>query len=108
MKFTVSVLQRAQADAEQIFNWIADRSSQGAAHWGRAYDAAVLNLSRDAAQWGQAPENDEVDAELWQKFFKTRRGHTYRLLYTIIGNEVRVLRVRGPGQAPVTGEDVSE
>jgi plasmid stabilization system protein ParE len=108
MKFTVSVLQRAQADAEWIFGWIANRSPQGAAQWGRAYDATVQELSRDAAQWGLAPENEEVGIELRQKLFKTRRGRPYRLLYTIVGKEVRLLRVRGPGQAPVTGEDISE
>jgi plasmid stabilization system protein ParE len=108
MKFTVSVLYRARADAERIFNWIADRSPQGAAQWGRVYDEAVLELSRDAAQHGRASESDQVKVELREKLFKTRRDRPYRLLYTIVGKEVRVLRVRGPGQAPVTDEDVSE
>ncbi len=37
---------------------------------------------------------------------KTRRGLTYRILFTISGQEVLVLHVRGPGQAHVTPEDL--
>jgi plasmid stabilization system protein ParE len=108
MKFAVSVLHRAQSNADRIFQWIADRPPQGAAQWGRAYDDSLLELRRDADQYGLAPESQEVHVELRQKVFKTRRGRPYRLLYTIVSNEVRVLRVRGPGQLPVIADDILE
>ena len=31
-------------------------------------------------------------------FFKTSKGNPYRLLFTVLDDEVLVLRVRGPGQ----------
>ncbi|MCI0333633.1 MAG: type II toxin-antitoxin system RelE/ParE family toxin, partial [Planctomycetes bacterium] len=84
------------------------RSEQGAARWYQAARDAISRLAHDAEQQGYAPEDAEVAIRLRQKFFKTRRGRPYRLLYTIVGKEVRVLRVRGPGQAPVTADDISE
>jgi plasmid stabilization system protein ParE len=108
MRYTVSILRRARADIDEFRAWIARLSPQGAAAWYRAHREAVKKLRRDAHQQGQAPESAELGRDIRQTFFKTRRGRPYRLIYTIIGNEVRILRVRGPGQAPVTAEDISE
>jgi hypothetical protein len=49
-----------------------------------------------------APESAEVDYPVQQFLFKTPRGRKYRILYTIVGDEVRVLHVRGPGQDVIT------
>jgi plasmid stabilization system protein ParE len=108
MKLVVSTLRRAEADIDRIYAWIAERSQQGAAHWYQAAREAIKRLARDAAEHGLAPESADVSIELRQKLFKTRRGHPYRLLYTIIGDEVRVLRVRSSGQAPVDFDDIRE
>ena len=51
-------------------------------------------------------EDEHFDIDVRQALFKTRRGRIYRMLFTIVGNEVRILRVRGPGQAPVVADDV--
>jgi hypothetical protein len=67
-----------------------------------------LELRRDADWYGLAPESDELNIELREKIFKTRQGRPYRLLYTIVGREVFILRVRGSGQSPVTAEDITE
>jgi hypothetical protein len=41
-----------------------------------------------------------------QTLFKTPRGRTYRMVFTILGSDVRVLAIRGPGQAPLTRNDL--
>ncbi len=51
-----------------------------------------------------APESQFVDYESRHVLFKTRKGQGYRALFTIVGNEIRVLHVRGPGQ-DVMSED---
>jgi len=33
-----------------------------------------------------------------QFFFKTPHGRTYRGVFTVVDDEIRVLRVRGPGR----------
>lgn len=108
MKFAVSVLDRAWSDADRIFAWIAAHSPEGAIRWNRAFDEALDRLVIEADQHELAPDFVNSDVEIRQLLFKTRRGNIYRLLYTIVGNSVRVLRVRGPGQAPLSFEDVSE
>jgi plasmid stabilization system protein ParE len=108
MKFVVSVLQRAWSDADRTFEWIARKSPQGAINWYRAFDAALVQLESDADKFSVAPESAQLGILIRQNLFKTRHGHTYRLIYSITGDEVRVLRVRGPGQAPVTTKDLAE
>ncbi|HEY3391416.1 MAG TPA: type II toxin-antitoxin system RelE/ParE family toxin [Lacipirellulaceae bacterium] len=108
MKFAVRTLRRAEADIVRTYAWIAQRSEQGAASWYRAVREAIQSLEEDAALHALAPESAELGKQIRQCFFKTRRGRVYRLLYTLVGNQVHVVRVRGPGQAPITADDVSE
>ena len=54
-----------------------------------------------------APENSLATlGEVRQFLFKTRRGRTYRAVYVIMDDEVRILRVRGPGQPPLTDDEM--
>ena len=108
MKYAVSVLRRAWSDADRIFEWIASRSPRGAINWSQAFDTALAELTNDADQHSIALESAELNGAIRQKIFKTRRGRPYRLLFMIIGNDVRVLRVRGPGQSSVIAEDIQE
>src|SRR5688572_24380330 len=105
MEYAVSVSERAWSDADRIFEWIAKRSPEGAIKWHLAFDAALVELEINA-NLGVAPESADVKAVIRQKLFKTRRGRRYRLLFTVVGEEVHVLRVRGPGQAPLTADDL--
>jgi hypothetical protein len=52
-----------------------------------------------------APESSEFDCPIHQLTFKTPRGRKYRILYAIVGDEVRILHVRGPGQDSITPQD---
>ena len=102
MKFTVHELPRAKADKRRILQWLLERSLQGGKAWLKAYDDAVVTLESNADSFGEALENKDCPLlDLKQTFFKTRRGRVYRLLYFVEGTDVYVLRVRGPGQAPV-------
>jgi plasmid stabilization system protein ParE len=107
MSLPVRILHRAQVDADDIYEWIAKRSPAGAVRWYSAFRAAAASLDKQHERCAQAPESESVGYDVRQRFFKTRRGRTYRLLFTIVQDEVRILRVRGPGQAPVTREDLT-
>jgi hypothetical protein len=52
-------------------------------------------------QHGYASEGRLLGRNVREKFFKTRQGRRYRLLYTINGDIVR-----GPGQPPVRRRDL--
>jgi plasmid stabilization system protein ParE len=104
--YRVVILRRADADTNAIYVWLAKRSVAGAGRWYRAFLNAAASLSNNPFRCGSAPESVAVGYDVRQHLFKTPRGRKYRLLYLVTGDEVRVLRIRGPGQAPVTGADL--
>lgn len=106
MNFTVRELSKARADKRDILEWLLNRSRTGARAWLSAYDNAVERLKTTANSCGEADENSELDTDVKQALFKTRRGRTYRILFLIESSQVYILRVRGPGQAPVDETDV--
>ena len=79
----------------------------GANAWYEAFETAAQNLATEGESAGLAPEAELVGVPLRQKFFRTRRGKRYRLLFTIAEHEVRILRVRGPGQPPIAKTDLT-
>lgn len=106
MAFKVLLLRRAQADVNAIYEWIAKRSASGAANWYAAFFNAAAALERDPDSCAAAPEAKRLHLDLRQRLFKTPRGRTYRILFVIANKQVRVLRVRGPGQPPLKARDV--
>jgi hypothetical protein len=107
MSFTVRELPKAKQDKRAIFLWLHERAPEGAAAWLDAYDSLIERLKQDAASFGVAPENQGCEFEVRQALFKTRRGRVYRVLFFIEGRDAYILRVRGPGQAPVMPDDIN-
>jgi hypothetical protein len=106
MSFIVRELPKARQDKDSIFRWLDERSPAGAIAWLDAYDALLERVEQDAESFGLAPEKQDCDFDVRQGLFKTRRGRVYRALFFIDGQDVYILRVRGPGQAPVIPEDI--
>ncbi len=102
MSHSLRILRRAAADVEDIFEWIDERSPEGALSWLASFENAAERLLTNPNAWPNAPENDLVKYEIRHFVFKTRRGRKYRALYTIIDDEVRILHVRGGAQATMT------
>jgi plasmid stabilization system protein ParE len=105
MSFTVRELRKAKADKRLIFEWLHEQSRPGALAWLAAYDAMVERLKSAADAFGEAYENVDLDIHVREALFKTRRGRVYRALFVVEGKDVYILRVRGPGQAPVTPDE---
>jgi plasmid stabilization system protein ParE len=101
MTFRVLTLPKADADIRRIVHYIEQRSPQGATVWLSALEQALERLAEFADDCPEADENEFFEIEVKQSLFKTRRGRVYRLVFTIFEVEVRILRVRGAGQAPV-------
>ena len=104
MTHQVTILAIAQRDADQIFAWLRKRSIAGAERWYHAFVAAVQSLHDDPTRHTRAPEASRRRDDLYQCFFKTQRGRKYRLVFVVDGESVVVLRVRGPGQAPLKSQ----
>jgi len=101
VKYHVTTLPKADADIFEISGYLHDRSASGSIAWLNALDDAIEHLGENAGSHGLAAEDNSLGIDIKQFIFKTSKGHRYRLLYTILGKEVSILRVRGPGQAPV-------
>lgn len=106
MSFEVYELPKAKFDKQTIFDWLANNSPQGAATWLDSYDAMIRRLEQHADSLEEALESRECEMNLKQALFKTKRGRVYRAIFCIENDKVYVLRVRGPGQAPIEPDAV--
>jgi plasmid stabilization system protein ParE len=106
MPYRISILERAIRDADSIFAWLVKRSPRGALRWLVAYEVVQEKLSQDPLRYGLAPEASRVQLELRQAFFKTPRGKLYRAVFIVAGDQVRILRVRGPHQRLLRKKDL--
>jgi plasmid stabilization system protein ParE len=108
MPYTVRSLPRAEFDAQQIYDWIRDRSPDGAVQWWQAFLDACERLRHQPTGFSLAPEADLSGRDIRHTLFKTRRGNVYRALFTVADDEVLILRVRGPGQPPLQPDELPE
>ncbi len=101
MSYEVRLLALARLDLDRILSYVAARSPKGATRLLARFEAAITRLEENPFVAPVAPETWELEEEVRNIPFRTRAGRTYRALFVVVGNEVRVLRVRGPGQAPL-------
>ncbi|HEY4261377.1 MAG TPA: type II toxin-antitoxin system RelE/ParE family toxin [Schlesneria sp.] len=106
MKLPVRVSRRAKRDISKILTWIADRSLTGAQSWLTVLERTLAQLPEDAASSAMASEAADLGIDLRQRYFRTRKGNLYRLLFTIQAEAIHVLAVRGTGQDLLTNEDI--
>ena len=92
------MLLDAEADFERQFDYLLERSPQGANAWADAVDLAVADLSNSADIHGLAPESDDHAFDVYQLMFKKKIGNPYRLLYELHGTDVFAITIRGLGQ----------
>ena len=106
MSRTIQVSVRASADADTIYEWIAERSPVGATHWYQAFLDALHPLQHQAESYTLAPEAKRLGVDLRQALFKTRKGRTYRALFLITADIVHIVSVRGAGQDLATADEI--
>lgn len=106
MTYRVILQPAAKNELAAIHSWLAERSPTGAARWFNRFTDALLTLETSPLGCGLAPESEFVDREIRQVLFKTRRGNRYRALFTVTGDTVYVLHVRGPGQRLLDADEL--
>lgn len=108
MTHRLRILPRAEADVDHIFAWLWDRAPAGALRWYAAFEDAARAVPANPLGYSRAPEAELADAELRQFFFKTPRGRTYRGVLVIADDEIRIVRVRGPGQRRLQPDELAD
>lgn len=106
MNYKLIVSDRAERDVDKHYLWLAKRTSTGGGRWYSKYCVTLESIR-------VAPERDPIAREsrkfayvIRERLFKTRRGLRYRILFAVIGDEIHVLCVRGPGQRPIRPSDL--
>ena len=107
MTFRVELTETAKADSDDTYDWLDKRSPAGAMNWWQAFLDALESLKQNADSFGLAYESSAYAEEIRELVFKTRYGNTYRLVFCIRADTVYVLRVRAPGQPPLSREDIA-
>ena len=106
MSYRVVVLARASRDIDSIVGWLVKRSPLGAQRWMAALESAKARLRDDPLSFPLIFERIRVSFEIRDVLFKTPRGKRYRAVFTVVANEVRILRIRRPAQRPLLGRNL--
>lgn len=106
MSYRVNILARARADFDAIIAWIAERSPEGAERLTARFEDALAKLEENPFVAPIAAESKVLGEEVRQIMFRTRAGRTFRAMFVVVGTEVRILRVRGAGQPPLSAKEL--
>jgi toxin ParE1/3/4 len=108
MKCQVIIQRPAENDLEEFYLWAARHAPETAARWLNRFHAELQTLAENpqrAVRWRR--ENGKVTREIRQLLFG-RRPNVYRVIFTIDGNTVRVLRIRRASRRFLTKRELEE
>lgn len=106
MTHQVLLLKRAEQDLHAAADWIAEHSPEASQRWFNGFVEALLTLERNPRRCGLSLESESARYELRQLIYRPRAGRAFRAVFTIQGDQVRVLRIRGAGQDLVPPEEL--
>ena len=95
----------AQAEIEDAYLWIKDRSLQGAAKWRDDLIEKIEALSHSPQIYPVAPESDKFPREIRLLLFRKRRSQ-FRVYFTIEKTRVVILSVRRSSRKPLEASDL--
>jgi plasmid stabilization system protein ParE len=101
MTYRVLISDAATDEVAFIYKWLYRQSRQGAHRWHDAFDRLIIALETTPERHPLASEATMQAEGVREVHFRTPKGHRYRVLFVIVDDEVRILHVRGPGQAPI-------
>jgi plasmid stabilization system protein ParE len=101
VSYRVIVTPTADAEAMASFRWYAERSEAVAAKWYDGLVGAIRGLGEHPERQPVSEEDSTaLGCEARMLLYGRRRG-VFRILYTIQGDTVWVLRIRHSAQGPI-------
>lgn len=64
MSRPLRILQRAQNDVDETFNWLVRRSIGGSISWYMAFGQAIGRIQESPENYSRAPESEILHCEL--------------------------------------------
>jgi plasmid stabilization system protein ParE len=105
MTHHVVVTAAAKQNLRDAYRWTAERAPATAVNWLNRFEIELQSLSKFPERCALAPENALVPQEIRQLIYGRRQG-TFRALFTIVDNEVRILHIRRATQNWATADDL--
>jgi plasmid stabilization system protein ParE len=100
MTYRVIVLPGAESEIANVVAWIAEDSPVTAARWLEGIRQAMSTLSEMPSRCPVAGDDFGSEVIVRQLFYGRRRNR-YRILFTVQGDTVQVLRVRHGARASI-------
>ena len=106
MNFVVLTYRRADNDIREAVHWMAENLSPRVARsWHTGLMNALDSLETNPDRCPLADEAGELGIELRELLYRRRRT-AYRVVFTITGTAVNVIRVRHAAQDRLTDADI--
>ena len=107
MTYRVIVTEKAKGDLRHYYSVAAEHAPDTAARWLDRFEASLQTLSTNPERCATAPENDLVGQTIRQLFVGKRTGR-FRVLFTIVDDDVFVLHIRRGTMDKAIEEDLCE
>jgi len=91
--YTVVIADKASADVEEAYDWLAQRAPAAAQKWKLGLLDAIARLESLPNACSVAPESSYFGREIRQLLYG-KGQHKYRVLFEVRETKVVVLRVR--------------
>ncbi len=93
MSYNVVVQSLARSDLQEAYGWAAERAPLSAERWLDRFERSLERLAEFPDRCSLARENGKVDVEL-REFLFGKKPYVFRVIFTIDGQFVRILRIR--------------
>ena len=95
MAFRVELSREALENAERLYEWVTEAAPLHGPLWFNRLLAAIQSLQTFPRRCAYATENERFPFETRHLLFG-RKPNVHRVVFTIEGDVVYVLRIRGP------------
>lgn len=97
---------KAERDVETVVQWFhAESLDRSARNWLSQFESRIATLERHAERCSIAAEASDLGIELRELLFG-KRHKKYRILFTIDGPTVQILRVWHASRSSLTADDI--
>ena len=108
MTFRVRLTAEAVRNQNEIADWIAERTVEGALAWLDAFERVLQQLSTSPISFPKAAEDEFCHRDLRKPLFGTRKGRVFRAIFYTDGDRVIVTHLRGPDQQALSDDDLRD
>ncbi len=105
--YRVIVQNRALADLHEAYEYATQHAPAAAAQWLDRFQSALASLGHNPQRCSLAHENPRSPREL-REFLFGRRPNVFRVVFTVDGDAVRILRIRRSARRFLSRRDIRD